>query len=1335
MKHFARLALTIAVLLAAATGRADAPSASTDGKPSPPHSAPPLQLYELRPASAAIALIRDLGDPVSSHLDRDAPLENLVATLDLPAFAFSTYDAPAYILPADPASAAILDAALAQQGWQEFSHVESRDATNPQSAINRETRIYVRGEDNQEKIYAEKKDNHIILAPSPYRLAHALEALPFLPSTLPAGGTVIFQRSPQHPSHDYIAPVDDPTITYGLSLDGDTLDFQLMLTYPEGSPFAAWLRSLHTVSIPDETACVNRPGAIATFAVSPLPPLPEDIHNGDLPRGLRDLLTSHPHIPFSIAIFPPPPADRPDTFFSLLAFAGFSDPDAPLRAISRVTGLLATNAVHRDIPILTHDWDFALPKKSFFWGLLHCVRTFHSPFPSFVAIPGTGVLAASEVPPSALPAAIDALLDGELSTRHFSPSPALLSAFPTPDAPPVAILHADLRALAAAYPENAENIRLDRVIAAVPPSAPLSLDAYLHVASDDSLILRLRVPADFVRAHTGKLQSRPLAAVGTTNSLSAAAVGSGVPPPSPRPPSRLLEHRSYATATRALAPLGLIPYHPDEAPYIDVLRDRDAPLRFLYFDNANAITLFPLETRDAILAVCAAQHWTIGPDTTDGLTPALPPSRAFTNFYASVSDCCYASESADALREALPLIANLPNPFPLPVQGAVAEQSPGEALARALAPDIPPALVPDLANNVATFSIGLDADPDRDAASIHAVLRPVPGSELDIWVRAIERNPRAIPREATLGDAHAIFAAVAPLPLLPRFLRELLPPRLAEHIADRTISAALLPPADDNRARAALFYASTPDPARSFGKLDRWFCGLLTNRPHSTTVLFEPGPHAVFAWSGPRDYVYLDLLAAPGTTWRIAPLPNALLVGRNAPDATLDAAIDFVLDDGLSTCQFAHSSAFPTSAPPPIAILHADLRDLLRAYPATAPLIHSFLSSKRVAAPLPLDATFSVENGALVLRLRCPPPCDSHLYILRQLLRLARGWQPSPAVEGASPPDGGPSARQSTPIDPTPFLGYPKAYVLSNPRLHAVVVPALGRLAFLSFAPDAPNLLRLNPALAESGALPPDPAARLGGFVIGGDWAWPVAQSRWGDLTIDGRRYGLSWPPPALLGPTPCDASAWRESDGSQHVLLTRHYPTPVSATLTRHFIVSGAPVSVLRCDQTLVRDPAPAVDESPLALTLWNVTQFAAPHRLGCNLPTPDASPSVLLGTLPPGSHHVNSLNNSHTFIFEPPSECRDLKLSFPAPPSPLYNRTTASLTAHSGNANLHIYTHAPDHHGELYYNPLLSYAQLETLSPDLPPSASALSNTLHYWIGPTTATRPFFFRSQSSP
>ena len=292
------------------------------------------------------------------------------------------------------------------------------------------------------------------------------------------------------------------------------------------------------------------------------------------------------------------------------------------------------------------------------------------------------------------------------------------------------------------------------------------------------------------------------------------------------------------------------------------------------------------------------------------------------------------------------------------------------------------------------------------------------------------------------------------------------------------------------------------------------------------------------------------------------------------------------------------------------------------------------------------------------------------------------------------------------PLAPTPFRGYPEAYVLHNARVHAVIVPAISRLVFLAPSADAPNLLRLDDALADAGALPPDPSTAPDVFNIGGVWVWPVAQSNWPAFSPS----SSDWPPPPALADGPSTVKAWVEEDGTQYVNLIREYPPPVSATLERTFIVTPH-LPVLICEQVLYPSVF-AEDENDLPLSLWHISQVANPDIIHFTVSTPDFTPTVVEGTLFPGSFVVipgDPLLGCPATYTPPPSS--EVKLLLP----------TSSLSARTPNGLFTVDT-TPDAHAELYSNTGLGYAELETVTSDCSsvPHLSTLANTLVYCVFP---------------
>ena len=349
-----------------------------------------------------------------------------------------------------------------------------------------------------------------------------------------------------------------------------------------------------------------------------------------------------------------------------------------------------------------------------------------------------------------------------------------------------------------------------------------------------------------------------------------------------------------------------------------------------------------------------------------------------------------------------------------------------------------------------------------------------------------------------------------------------------------------------------------------------------------------------------------------------------------------------------------------------------------------------------------------------------PPPRHAPSRPSRALLLAALLLAAVTPSLAQSPPDGGPSARHPRPIPPTPFLGYPEAYVLSDSRIHAVIVPAISRLAFLSHSADAANLLCIGPA--------PSDAPATGPFDIGGDWTWPVPPFFRSFLPAD----------------APSDAEAWIDGDGVQFVRLSRHYPAPVHATLVREFILLPENWSpAFTCRQTLTRDPDAPADALPLAL--WHVTRIADPATLRFNVPSSDYTPTILSGTLPPGTFDVRSqvyrsfpepyFTVTRATCTPPPSS--EVKLLLPGPAlaastpdghiavhadAPLSHTTPegASIDGDEIVIPLPSTRDVPPVRAELHSDTTLGYAELETVAPDASPPLPCLTDILHYSVSP---------------
>ena len=169
------------------------------------------------------------------------------------------------------------------------------------------------------------------------------------------------------------------------------------------------------------------------------------------------------------------------------------------------------------------------------------------------------------------------------------------------------------------------------------------------------------------------------------------------------------------------------------------------------------------------------------------------------------------------------------------------------------------------------------------------------------------------------------------------------------------------------------------------------------------------------------------------------------------------------------------------------------------------------------------------------------------------------------------------------PIESTAFAGFTNALQLANDQLHIVIVPAIGRI--IHVGPSATNnMLHFNKNLA--GKLPPeeDDGQWLN---YGGDWLWPVAQSRWPDFQEG------EWPPSRLLDGMPWDGRAWKCADGTLSCLLTREFGAPLHVKVSR--LIKLPPDQ----DHFSIHQRMERVKKSTVPMTLWNISQIYQAERV----------------------------------------------------------------------------------------------------------------------------------------
>lgn len=158
-----------------------------------------------------------------------------------------------------------------------------------------------------------------------------------------------------------------------------------------------------------------------------------------------------------------------------------------------------------------------------------------------------------------------------------------------------------------------------------------------------------------------------------------------------------------------------------------------------------------------------------------------------------------------------------------------------------------------------------------------------------------------------------------------------------------------------------------------------------------------------------------------------------------------------------------------------------------------------------------------------------------------------------------------------------PYFGWERSWTISNGRVEAVVVPAIGRVMQFRFVGKTSPLWEDTALRGKN----PDPASSEWGN-FGGDKTWPSPQAEWGKITPRG------WPPPVAFDSMPLETSVRRDG-----VVLRSpvdpHYgirtervvhlepDAPVMTIVTSYEKVSGDPIEVGIWIITQLEDPVAA--------------------------------------------------------------------------------------------------------------------------------------------------------------
>lgn len=164
-----------------------------------------------------------------------------------------------------------------------------------------------------------------------------------------------------------------------------------------------------------------------------------------------------------------------------------------------------------------------------------------------------------------------------------------------------------------------------------------------------------------------------------------------------------------------------------------------------------------------------------------------------------------------------------------------------------------------------------------------------------------------------------------------------------------------------------------------------------------------------------------------------------------------------------------------------------------------------------------------------------------------------------------------------------PYFGWNRSITISNGKVEAVAVPAVGRVMQFRFVGQSSPFWE-DPALRGKD---PDPkSSDWGNF--GGDKTWPSPQSDWSQHTQRG------WPPPPAFDSMPVEASIRRDT-----VVLTSPVD-PYYGIRTERVIALAHDAPVMTITTTYEK-----VDGAPVKAGIWVITQLDEPVGVFCPVPT----------------------------------------------------------------------------------------------------------------------------------
>lgn len=228
-------------------------------------------------------------------------------------------------------------------------------------------------------------------------------------------------------------------------------------------------------------------------------------------------------------------------------------------------------------------------------------------------------------------------------------------------------------------------------------------------------------------------------------------------------------------------------------------------------------------------------------------------------------------------------------------------------------------------------------------------------------------------------------------------------------------------------------------------------------------------------------------------------------------------------------------------------------------------------------AARPLLRTFLCALGCLTVGGAWgQSPKGAERLVRPRLPAVDQGAGRSNEATTSADPGANSDARSAAPIQIQigPYFGWERCLTISNGKVEAVVVPAVGRVMVFRRA-GASSVFWQDPALRGKA---PDPEAKEWAN-FGGDKTWPAPQAEWG------RMAGRDWPPPAAFDSMPAEAFFRRDAIVLRSP-VDRHYgirwerelrldrEAPVMTVVTTYEKVEGPPVRTGIWVITQLEDP-----------------------------------------------------------------------------------------------------------------------------------------------------------------